>query len=54
MKKVVASKEKTNLEQNDYYHYNKYQKITFAMNNITTDSLRESWLFKKYPFSVIR
>lgn len=50
MKKVVASKEKTNLEQNDYYHYNKYQKITFAMNNITTDSLRESWLFKKYPF----
>ena len=50
MKKVIASKKKTNLEQNDFYRYNKYQKITLAVNNITADSLRESWLFKKYPF----
>lgn len=50
MKKVIASKKKTNLEQNDFYRYNKYQKITLAVNSITADSLRESWLFKKYPF----
>ena len=50
MKKVISSKKKTNLEQNDFYRYNKYQKITLAVNNITADSLRESWLFKKYPF----
>ena len=50
MKKVIASKEKTNLENKDYYFYNKYQKITLAVNDITPDSLKESWLFKKYPF----
>ncbi len=50
MKKVVAAKKKVNLDQHDYYHYNKYQKITFAANNITPDSLRESWVFRKYPF----
>ena len=50
IKKVIASKRRTNLENNDYYFYNKYQKITLAVNDITPDSLRESWLFKKYPF----
>ena len=50
MKKVIASKQRTNLENKDYYFYNKYQKITLAVNDITPDSLRESWLFKKYPF----
>lgn len=50
MRKVIASKRRTTLEKNDYYSYNKYQKITFAMNNITADSLRESFLFRKYPF----
>ena len=50
MKKVIASKQRTNLENKDYYFYNKYQKITLAVNDITPDSLKESWLFKKYPF----
>ena len=50
MKKVIASKRRTNLENKDYYFYNKYQKITLAVNDITPDSLKESWLFKKYPF----
>ena len=50
MKKVVAAKELTDLEQKDYYSFNTYQKITLALNNITADSLRESNLFKKYPF----
>ena len=50
MKKVIAAKQLNDLGVNDYYHYTKYQKITFSLNNITTDSLRESNLFKKYPF----
>lgn len=50
IRKVIASKKRTDLAQKDFYRYNKYQKITFAKNNITADTLRESWLFKKYPF----
>lgn len=50
MNKVIASKRRTNLEVNDYYSYNKYQKITLAVNNITPDSINNSWMFKKYPF----
>ena len=50
MEKVINAKKANDLSVNDYYHYNKYQKITFSLNDITTDSLRESNLFKKYPF----
>ena len=39
MKKVVNAKKANNLEENDFYHYDKYQKITFSLNNITQDSL---------------
>ena len=50
MKKVVANKELDNLKQKDYYSYNTYRKLTFAVNNITADSLKESKIFKKFPF----
>ena len=50
MKKVVASKKLDDLKQKDHYDYNVYQKLTLALNNITADSLRESKLFKQYPF----
>ena len=50
MKKVVANKELDNLKQRDYYSYNTYQKLTFAVNDITADSLKESKIFKKFPF----
>ena len=50
MKKVVAHKEIDDLKQKDYYSYNTYQKLTFAVNNITADSLRESKIFQKFPF----
>lgn len=52
MKKVISSKRRTDLAVNDYYSYNKYQKITLAGNNITADSINQSWVFKKYPFLV--
>ena len=50
MKKVVAHKTLDDLKQKDYYSYNTYQKLTFAVNNITADSLRESKIFVKFPF----
>ena len=49
MKKVVASKALDNLKQKDYYSFNTYQKLTFAVNNITADSLKESKIFQKFP-----
>ena len=40
MKKVVEHKKLTALETRDYYQYNKYQKITLAMNEINDDTLK--------------
>lgn len=50
MKKVVANKKQYKITENDYYSYNVYQKLTFALNNITADSLKESKVFQHYPF----
>lgn len=50
MKKVVANKELDDLKLKDFYSFDVYQKLTLALNNITADSLRESKLFKQYPF----
>lgn len=49
MKKVVEHKKQTALETRDYYQYNKYQKITLAMNEVNTDTLN-SEKFKKRPW----
>ena len=35
MKKVIAAKKQTDLDNHDYYQYNKYQKLTLAVNEIT-------------------
>lgn len=34
MKRVIAAKKRTDLSNHDYYSYNKYQKLTFAVNDI--------------------
>lgn len=39
MKRVIAAKKETKLENHDFYQYNKYQKITMSLNNIKADSL---------------
>ena len=39
MKRVIAAKKRTNLENNDYYQYNKYQKISLALNDIKPEDL---------------
>ena len=46
MKKVVEAKKRTDLSNQDFYQYNKYQKLTLALNEITPDFL-ESPKFKK-------
>ena len=39
MKRVVAAKKQTDLSQNDYYQYNKYEKITLSMNDLKPEQL---------------
>ncbi len=48
MRKVIAHK-KTDLDNRDFYQYNKYQKITLAINDITEEKL-EAPRFKKKPW----
>ncbi len=47
MKKVVAAKRRTDLDNRDYYQYNKYQKITLALNDITKEKLNSPKLKNK-------
>ena len=39
MKRVIAAKQRTNLENHEYYQYNKYQKITLSLNDIKPEDL---------------
>jgi len=47
MKKVIAAKKRTKLENHDYYQYNKYQKLTLAFNDIKPSDLDSSKLLGK-------
>lgn len=49
MKKVIARKKDNKLSENDYYQYNKYQKITMSLNDVTPEML-EKGMYKKLPF----
>ena len=51
MRRVIAAKMRTNLENHDYYQYNKYQKITLAVNDITPAQL-DSGKFKNKKWLV--
>ncbi|MDO4933681.1 MAG: DUF5686 family protein, partial [Prevotella sp.] len=46
MKKVIEKKKQTDLSNRNFYQYNKYQKITLALNEITEEKLN-SPKFKK-------
>lgn len=46
MKKVVAAKKQTDLDNRDFYQYNKYQKITLAANDFKPEML-DSPKYKK-------
>lgn len=49
MKKVIAHKKNNKLSENGYYQYNKYQKITMSLNDVTPEML-EKGMYKKMPF----
>ena len=46
MKKVIEHKKQTDLSNRDFYQYNKYQKLTLALNDIKPSAL-ENQTFKK-------
>ncbi|MBQ9356593.1 MAG: carboxypeptidase-like regulatory domain-containing protein [Prevotella sp.] len=53
MRKVVAARRRTDLGNHDFYQYNKYQKLTLALNDVTSDFLdstrlgRKQWLLNQ-------
>ena len=47
MKKVVAAKKLTDLSTRDFYQYNKYQKLTLAVNDITPEKMEDPKYKKK-------
>ena len=51
MRRVVAAKKRTDLSLNDYYQYNKYEKITLSFNDLKPEQLEQS-IFKKHPWLV--
>ena len=46
LRRVIAAKSKTHLDNHDYYQFNKYQKITLSMNDLQPKDL-ETGMFKK-------
>lgn len=46
MKRVIAAKKKTDLDNHDFYQYNKYEKLTLALNDLQPKDL-EGGIFKK-------
>ena len=51
MRRVIAAKQQSHLENHDFYTYNRYQKITFGMNDLHSDDL-EKGIFKRSPWLV--
>ena len=49
MKKVIEKKKQTSLFNRDFFQYNKYQKITLALNDMTPSTFEEPF-FKKKPW----
>ena len=47
MKRVIAAKKRTDLSNHDYYQFNKYQKLTFAINDISPTQLENEKTQKK-------
>lgn len=48
MRKVIAAKKLTNLDNHDYYQFDKYQRITFALSDLSESQLNKG-IFKKIP-----
>ena len=46
MKKVIENKKALKLEENDYYQYQKYEKMKMSLNDVTPDKM-EKGIYKK-------
>ncbi|SNU04401.1 CarboxypepD_reg-like domain-containing protein [Prevotellaceae bacterium MN60] len=51
MKRVIAQKKRTDLGRRDYYQYQKYQKLTLALNDVNPELLMNPKL-SKFPWLV--
>lgn len=49
MKKVIENKKALKLEENDYYQYQKYEKMKMSMNDVTPEKM-EKGIYKKFAF----
>lgn len=49
MRKVIENKSYHKLEENDFYQFRHYQKLTLSLNDVTPTML-ETGIFKKMPF----
>ncbi len=49
MKRVIAAKKSNDLRINDYYSYNRYQKLSIALNNIRENDMKKG-IFQKLPW----
>ena len=49
MKKVIENKKALKLEENDYYQYQKYEKMKMSVNDVTPDKM-EKGIYKKFSF----
>lgn len=47
MRRVIAAKKKTDLSNKEYYQYNKYQKLTLALNDLTRERIDSSAIFRQ-------
>ena len=49
MRKVIANKKDLKLEENDYYQYQKYEKMKMSINDVTPEKM-EKGIYKKFSF----
>lgn len=47
MKRVIAAKKRTNLENKDFYQYKNYEKMSFAFNEITQQNIDSGFIGKR-------
>lgn len=51
VKKIRDRQDMTDPRRNDFYSYDKYERITLGLNNFT-DQVQNSWMFEQFPFLI--
>lgn len=49
VEKIIDRKEKYDPKNHDYFSYDKYEKMTFALNDFS-EKQKQKWIFKKFQF----